>query len=202
MAIAGCPLNLRLAKFLMRKVQNPRYPVRLILAEEPPRAVNNNIDSVTPLGIAVEVGPLVHGTFGDLDLFNATRQCVKDIMDFLHLENSVEGGGEESGLDYSRHKSAAVARADSIVAYVSWKQVHFPLDVVTGRVRAAIHPSLIGRDFCELQPGDPLFIDLITKETVRYSENEPAYPIFIGEPAYWRNNVAMVLTRKKDFVVY
>jgi len=205
MAIAGSTFNLRLAKHVMRAVSsNPRYPVRLVLADSPTRAANNNIDSVTPLGIAIEVGPLVHGTYGDLELLDATQRGVHEIMNFLDAENVSGAAVDAPALDFTRHPSTTqkVTRVDSITAYVSYKPVHFPRDAVSGKVRAAIHPSLLGRDFCELKRGDPLFIDLETRETVRNDETEVTYPIFIAEPAYLAGGVAMVLTKKKEFVVY
>jgi hypothetical protein len=45
-------------------------------------------------------------------------------------------------------------------------------------------------------------LDLLTREVLRYAEDEPSYPIFIAEPAYYASGVAMVLTRKKELVVY
>jgi hypothetical protein len=154
MAIAGSTFNLRLAKYLMRKSHSARYPVRLVLSEDPPRAANNNIDSVTPLGIAVEVGPLAHGTMGDLELLDLTREAVMHVLDFVEAENQTTAAQPNPGLDW-RHASVGseVCHVESIVAYVTWKNVLFPVDPVSGLIRAVVHPSLLGRDFEKIQRG-------------------------------------------------
>jgi len=202
-AISGSTFNLRLAKHIMTNATSSRHPVRLVLAADPPRELNNNIDSVTSLGIAVEVGPLTHGTFGDMELYEATRNTVKQIMDFIEKENKGENS-EEPGLDWKYYpsKGQATQRIESVTAYVSWKPVNFPVDPVSNTIRAVIHPSRLQRDFEPIKRGDPLFLDLTTNEVTRFDEDEVCYPIFIAEPAYFASGVAMVLTRKKEIVVY
>ncbi|MEQ2212830.1 hypothetical protein XENOCAPTIV_005587 [Xenoophorus captivus] len=56
------------------------------------------------------------------------------------------------------------------------------------------------RDFCLLHPGDPLF-QTFSGETLTYKGNEPLYPFFINECAYYEKGIAVSLARKKCITI-
>eukprot|EP00941_MAST-03F_sp_MAST-3F-sp1_P005982 g5982.t1 len=74
---------------------------------------------------------------------------------------------------------------------------------------AMIHPDLQNKDFCELLEGSPLFLRL-NGETIHFNREmhapflktlgipteEPVYPFFINEAAYYEKNIALKLGRK------
>lgn len=75
-----------------------------------------------------------------------------------------------------------------------------------------IHPQMQDRDFTPLTIGDPVFVDIEGKSVIPYDpshpfwatqENfpgfdEPLYPFFINEAAYYEKNIAFVLAEKKE----
>ena len=75
-----------------------------------------------------------------------------------------------------------------------------------------IHPHMQGHDFRPLSIGDPVFVDIEGKNIIPYDpshafwttqENfpgfdEPLYPFFINEAAYYESNIAFALAKKKE----
>jgi len=78
-----------------------------------------------------------------------------------------------------------------------------------GELAAMVHPSLQGRDFCELRVGDPVF-QTHSLETICFGSDEdptalPAgaesmtfYPFFINEAAYYEVDVAFTLGVREE----
>ena len=74
-----------------------------------------------------------------------------------------------------------------------------------------IHPQMQGRDFIPLAIGDPVFVDIDGQTTIPFSPShpfwatqedfpgfdEPLYPFFINEAAYYEKNIAFALAWKK-----
>lgn len=56
------------------------------------------------------------------------------------------------------------------------------------------------RDFCLLRPEDPLF-QTFSGEELTYKGNEPLYPFFINECAYYEKGIALSLARKKQVMI-
>ncbi|MEQ2168560.1 hypothetical protein GOODEAATRI_015927, partial [Goodea atripinnis] len=63
-----------------------------------------------------------------------------------------------------------------------------------------IFKYLQDRDFCLLHPGDSLF-QTFSGETLTYKGNEPLYPFFINECAYYEKGIAVSLARKKCITI-
>lgn len=61
-------------------------------------------------------------------------------------------------------------------------------------------PSSQDRDFCLLHPEDPLF-QAFSGETLSYKGNEPLYPFFINECAYYEKGIALSLARKRRVMI-
>lgn len=64
-----------------------------------------------------------------------------------------------------------------------------------GRSRGLIHRDAVGRDYQRFSPGDPLFFDPRTGETIVHS-GKPMHPIFLGEAAYVESGIAFHATRR------
>ena len=74
-----------------------------------------------------------------------------------------------------------------------------------------IHPQMQGRDFTPLAIGDPVFVDIDGQTIIPFSPShpfwatqedfpgfdEPLYPFFINEAAYYEKNIAFALAWKK-----
>ena len=56
------------------------------------------------------------------------------------------------------------------------------------------------RDFCLLHPGDPTFLSF-SGETLQYDGEEPLYPFFVNECAYYEKKIAFHLAKKKTLTV-
>ena len=75
-----------------------------------------------------------------------------------------------------------------------------------------IHPQMQGRDFTPLSIGDPVFVDIEGKSIIPYDPShpfwatqknfpgfdEPLYPFFINEAAYYESNIAFALATKTE----
>ncbi|KAJ8335955.1 hypothetical protein SKAU_G00392970 [Synaphobranchus kaupii] len=80
--------------------------------------------------------------------------------------------------------------------YTFVKNIDYPRDPETHELTAVIHPQLQDRDFCRLCPGDPMFLSF-SGETLAYKGEEPLYPVFVNESAYYEKGTALTLTRMK-----
>lgn len=76
---------LRLSQYLLeeRKID---FPSLKITNSKEDKSGAFNVDSITPYGIAFEVGPIVHGTLS-VELLEQTRQLVFATLDFLEAQN-------------------------------------------------------------------------------------------------------------------
>ncbi|XP_073542255.1 N-acyl-aromatic-L-amino acid amidohydrolase (carboxylate-forming) isoform X2 [Phyllobates terribilis] len=77
--------------------------------------------------------------------------------------------------------------------------VEFPLSP-DGEVSAVVHPSLQDQDFSLLLPGDPAFLSLDNK-IIPYTGEQPVYPVFINEAAYYEKNIAFIVVDKLQISV-
>ena len=83
---------------------------------------------------------------------------------------------------------------DVIKVYERMRKVDYPRDDV-GEISAVLHPSINGKDWAALNPGNPLFL-MFYSEDLPYDGQEVAHPIFINEVSYMEKGTALVLTRK------
>ena len=196
--MAGDTLTLRAALRIKNALAaRPGMPPFNIVIDQFDRSAYNNIDSLPPSGLCIEVGPLAHGTLNNHSLIKGTHLAVLETLNEIrefNLRNNektvqTEFGVEETLLD----------------GFVLWKPLKFPkTSEDSSTVKAVIHPDLVGKDFVkELKKGDPLFVDLVSGDTVvTYEEEDPAYACFIGEAAYFTSGIAMWLCKKEQIAVY
>lgn len=96
----------------------------------------------------------------------------------------------------------------SLTALVSWFETsHTKLETALklcithfALCSQPVCPSSQDRDFCLLHPEDPLF-QTFSGETLRYKGNEPLYPFFINECAYYEKGIALSLARKRRVMI-
>ncbi|MDE5084850.1 MAG: succinylglutamate desuccinylase/aspartoacylase family protein, partial [Trichodesmium sp. St18_bin1] len=59
---------------------------------------------------------------------------------------------------------------------------------------------LQGKDYQKLSPGDPMFLTF-ENQTIYYQEENPVWPVFINEAAYYEKGIAMCLTTQESITV-
>lgn len=82
----------------------------------------------------------------------------------------------------------------AVETFLFTANVPFPTDD-NGRINGLIHESLLGGDFCQVMPGDPLF-RMFDGTVKTYQGAEPFYPHFINEAAYLETQVAYAGAKK------
>ncbi|XP_028284569.1 N-acyl-aromatic-L-amino acid amidohydrolase (carboxylate-forming) B-like [Parambassis ranga] len=141
-----------------------------------------SLDSVGKHGFALELGPQPHGVVRS-NIYTAMKVGVQHMLNWVRLFNS-----------------GTVFEGGFVDVYTLIKHIDYPRDSETHNITAAIHPHLQDRDFCLLHPEDPLF-QTFSGETLTYKGNEPLYPFFINEGAYYEKGIALYLARKRRVVV-
>jgi succinylglutamate desuccinylase len=76
---------LRLSQYLLKERQED-FPLLKITNSKFDKSDSNNVDSISPFGIAFEVGPIVHGTLS-VELLDKTRELVYASLDFIEAQN-------------------------------------------------------------------------------------------------------------------
>ncbi|KAK2863159.1 hypothetical protein Q5P01_002692 [Channa striata] len=141
-----------------------------------------SLDSVGKHGFAMEIGPQSHGVVRS-NIYTVMKAGVQHMLDWVHSFNS-----------------GCIFEGGFVDVFTMVKHVDYPRDNETHNITAAIHPQLQDQDFCLLCPEDPLF-QTFSGETLRYKGNEPLYPFFINECAYYEKGIALSLARKKRVMV-
>ncbi|PSP10521.1 MAG: aspartoacylase, partial [Cyanobacteria bacterium SW_9_47_5] len=133
-------------------------------------------------GFAIEIGPIAPGTL-KADIFQKTEKLTQAVLDYLDKYNQGQIPDEKMPLTVYQH----------------CKYLDYP-KTAAGELNGMIHPQLQGRDYEELQPGDPLFLTL-DGNTIYYEQEKPLNPVFINEVAYYEKGIAMCLTKKEQIYV-
>ncbi|BAU43262.1 aspartoacylase [Leptolyngbya sp. O-77] len=168
------PFKLRLAAAL--SAQQP--DLRIYSSADSGRQ-QDALRSLGRFGICLEVGPVAQGVL-QADLFQRTEALVQQILDVLDQQNW--------------DKPLPAVQPLTVYRYLG--TVPYPRDA-EGQITAMIHPQLQGQDYERLSPGDPMFLSL-TGETLPYTGETVAFPVFINEAAYYEKDIAMVLTQRQE----
>ncbi|KAH0621166.1 hypothetical protein JD844_022214 [Phrynosoma platyrhinos] len=136
-----------------------------------------SINSVSKAGLAIEMGPQPQGV-ARADLLAEMRSTVAYVLDFIELFNK-----------------GTLFPAFEIEAYKVVGSVDFPRNP-SGEISAVVHPKLQDKDFQPLKPGDPIF-QTLDGENILYEGNDPTYPVFINEAAYYEKKAAFCKTEKQ-----
>ncbi|MGV3003009.1 aspartoacylase [Vibrio sp. E150_018] len=128
-------------------------------------------------GIMIEVGAQAHGAL-KYDTLELMKHMLTAVLDYVEKQNLNQ---VESLKDYH--------------AYFYTEEVDIPLDN-NGMRQALVHPTLCGRDFAAVKPGEPLLATFAGYD-IHWQGKEDVYPHFINESAYNKANIAMALAQKR-----
>lgn len=156
-------------------------PVRLILMDIPLSEAYSQ-ESLGKHGLAIEIGPQPHGVVR-ADIYNLMKEAVDQTLDWVKNFNS-----------------GSVCEGGKVEVYTYKDAIDYPRDPETRHITAAIHPKLQDRDFGLIRKGDPIFL-MFSGETVQYEGEEPLYPFFVNECAYYEKNIAFRLAQKKIITI-
>ncbi|XP_075968416.1 N-acyl-aromatic-L-amino acid amidohydrolase (carboxylate-forming) B-like [Anarhichas minor] len=170
---------LHIFRHLQRKM--PDIPMRYIHFEVSNKE-SYSLDSVGKHGFAMEIGPQPHSVVRS-NIYTAMKDGVQHMLDWVCFFNS-----------------GTIFEGECVDVFTMIKHIDYPRDSETHNITAAIHPQLQDRDFCLLHPEDPLF-QTFSGETLRYKGNEPLYPFFINECAYYEKGIALSLARKRRVMI-
>ena len=130
-----------------------------------------------PCGLVIEIGPVAQNYYDP--------QIIERFIIILQFLYKTKLNPENICLDNS----------SEITFFVHQYSIDYPRDE-KNNVKAVIHPKRLNQDWNLIQEGDPLFLDNQGK-TVKYTESDIVYPVFIGEAAYKEKNIAMSFTKKE-----
>lgn len=171
------PFNLKIAAYLSSVEPNVKVYSFFNPGEE-----NSFLNSICKRGFSIEVGPIAQGIL-QANLFDKTEKLVQISLDYIEHFN--EGKLHHINAD--------------LVIYKHLKFVDYP-KTKNGEIVAMIHPQLQGKDYQKLSPGDPMFLTF-DNQTIYYQEENPVWPVFINEAAYYEKGIAMCLTTQESITV-
>ena len=164
------PFNLHAASY----VQQQMPEVHILISDSEKQA--QTLNSVSRWGLAIEVGQIPNGVIRQ-DLFDATEKTVGRLIKFLGLCKT----REEPQLP------------ETINVHRMTEKIAFPRHP-SGALAGMIHQDLQDRDYRLLETGSPIFRTFSGEDIVH--EGQPGYPVFINEAAYYREDVAFVMTER------
>ncbi|UAB72477.1 aspartoacylase [Vibrio sp. SCSIO 43132] len=132
-------------------------------------------------GVMIEVGAQAHGSLKS-DTLDLMKTMLTAVLDFV--EN---------------HNLNRLPALNNYDAFYLFEEVKIPLDE-TGMRIATVHPTICGRDFEAVKPGDPI-LSTFAGGDYSWEGKHDVYPHFINESAYCKSNIAMALAKKKQVKV-
>jgi succinylglutamate desuccinylase/GNAT superfamily N-acetyltransferase len=185
------PFALRLAAYLKSLPSNafwthegqdePGKSVLRIYQSPGTRFTSPSIDSLTPSGVSIEIGPLAHGTL-DWQHMQTCRHLVAAIQDYIETSNlfvkslmgeSIRGIVERSDNDLvkegwpTKGMVLVYVRSPGGVDYprsseekLETKELYPKTVYSMDDITAALHPNFQGRDFVPMEPNQPIFRSL------------------------------------------
>jgi aspartoacylase len=167
------PFNILLYGYLRSQLSD----VRAYVWEEP-SSRPGFLNSLARNGFAIEVGPVANGVLHALRV-QETSNLVRHCLDFVEMWNC--------GVRPTLPKSVPL--------FVFSRHIDYPR-ASDGLPSAMVHPELQGRDFQELLPGQPVFLDFDGK--THCWNGEKTWPVFINEAAYYEKGIAFTASRREE----
>ena len=134
--------------------------------------------SIARQGVIIEIGPQPQSVIRQ-DVLDQMDEMTKHVLDFI-----------------DRHNTNTLPKLpDEYEAFCWVESIKLPEDENGERI-GMVHQSVQDNDFKPLKKGDPIFT-LFTGEEITYQGDYTAYPHFINEAAYYDNNLAMSLGKKR-----
>lgn len=164
------PFNLHAASY----VQQQMPEARILISDSEKQ--QQTLNSVSQWGLTIEIGPIANGVLRQ-DLFDTTEKAVGQLIKFLSLCRT----RKEPRLP------------ETIDAFKMLEKIPYP-KLPSGSLAGMVHQNLQDRDYRLLEPGAAIF-RTFEGEDINY-QGKSGYPIFINEAAYYREDVAFVLTER------
>lgn len=150
------------------------------------------LPSIGRSGFTFEVGPVPWGCV-DGALYQQSLRLLKACFEYVEAHNVACRGG--------------AWRDSSVDVHSLVRPVDYPRDA-SGDLAGMIHPDLQGHDFEKpLRRGDPAFLSHDGETTIAFNpkraadesadDDEPLYPFFVNEAAYYEKKIAFMLARRK-----
>lgn len=166
--------NLKLAAYVKQ-----RMPEAVIIMEDQiPMDEQPYLCSITRQGVIVEVGPQPQSVIRQ-DVLEWMETLTTHILDYLELHNA----------------NKLPDLPASVEVYEYTETLTLPMDEQGERI-GMVHKNVQDQDFKALNPGDPI-IALFDGGEICWEGDYVAYPHFINEAAYYDNNLAMSLAKKR-----
>ena len=172
------PFTMRASAVLTQEFENA-----WIYYQPEERPASPYFGTVAKADVCIEIGPQQHGTL-DARIFETSERLVKR---YLELADEWNRG------ELQKRKPIPVK------VFTQLRDLGYPKTWAGAPITAMIHPNLKGRDYVELEKGEPIFRTFDGKDILY--EGEPGLPadaavcpIFIDEPAYYEKDIAMSLT--------
>lgn len=178
------PFNLMMAAWVARRESELR--VYAWIDDTLPQGatiVRSALSTIVPRGATIEVGPTANNVVRS-DLLLATERVVGHCLDFI--EAFARG-------DLARRQP------EPLEIFVHLRSYDYPRDA-SGALAAFVHPELQDSDYQPLEPGDPIFLSL-AGETLVYEGEEPVFPVFVNEAAYYEKGIAFSIARRETIWV-
>lgn len=175
-----------------------------------------SVDSITPSGIAFEVGSVHHGTLCKFYL-EKTRILIQDTLDYIEKHNHTL---INLNRDYIINKESKNIVSNinipsifpKIEGYIFVGKILYPLLLENQYI---IHPSFVGKDWIPLifnetkifisvnsESNEIIFSKDMLDESLKLPDDIILYPLFINEASYQINNIAFSLYKKIEKVIY
>ncbi|UAA39003.1 aspartoacylase [Paraneptunicella aestuarii] len=150
----------------------------IIMEDQIPMDEQPYLCSITKQGVIVEVGPQPQSVIRQ-DVLEWMETLTTHILDYLEL--------------YNADKLPALPASVEVYEYT--ETLTLPMDEHGERI-GMVHRNVQDQDFKALNPGDPI-IALFDGGEICWEGDYVAYPHFINEAAYYDNNLAMSLAKKR-----
>ncbi|NMP30226.1 aspartoacylase [Thalassotalea sp. M1531] len=134
--------------------------------------------SIADQGVIVEIGPQPQSVIRQ-DVLDWMENMTNAILDFVEL--------------YNKDELPDLPKQYEAYEYV--ESIELPQDNKGERI-GMVHKNVQDNDFKPLKAGDPIFT-LFDGGEITYQGDYEAYPHFINEAAYYDNNLAMSLGKKR-----
>lgn len=161
------PLNL----FLCAKLQEKFKDCRVIGSPDPKKKF---VASQSEFGLILEIGPVANSVVAAAPL-EATLDLIEQILVLMSSKESIQNG--------------------SVEVYEETQDVRYPKDE-KGELNGYIHSEFQGKNF-HLINGNFIPFKTFQNTLIEMKTEEKLYPIFINEAAYYRQDLAFTLCRKK-----
>ena len=166
----------RIKDFCLAALLQHKFGLPIYLHEKDQKQTGFLVEA-WPCGLVLEIGSVAQN-FYDPKIINR----------FLIIINSLRH-------EINKLKNNQTKLPKHLFVHVHQGSIDYPRDK-KGNINALIHPERINKDWKPIKKDAPLFIDM-EGNTKTYNDEEPIWPVFIGEVAYKEKNIAMSFTKKE-----